>query len=92
MPLLYDDGQNAFRRLQEEIIRFSPDQTLFAWKFAVNADSSSAELVAASDATHDSYAVSMIASLPAAFDAPGQRVGSCILDDKFRLVDSLIIC
>ncbi len=29
MPLLYVEGQNAFRRLQEEIIRMSTDQTIF---------------------------------------------------------------
>lgn len=31
MPLLYGEGQNAFRRLQEEIARQSDDQSLFAW-------------------------------------------------------------
>lgn len=31
MPMLYGDGKNAFRRLQEEIIKQSDDQTLFAW-------------------------------------------------------------
>ena len=32
MPLLYGEGQRAFRRLQEEIIRVSTDETLFAWR------------------------------------------------------------
>lgn len=31
MPMLYGEGKNAFRRLQEEIIKQSDDQTLFAW-------------------------------------------------------------
>lgn len=31
MPMLYGEGENAFRRLQEEIIKQSDDQTLFAW-------------------------------------------------------------
>ncbi|KAH7374079.1 heterokaryon incompatibility protein-domain-containing protein [Cadophora sp. MPI-SDFR-AT-0126] len=34
MPLLYGEGsEKAFRRLQEEIIKQSDDQTIFAWGF-----------------------------------------------------------
>ncbi|KAK2612679.1 hypothetical protein QQS21_001296 [Conoideocrella luteorostrata] len=32
MPLLYGEGERAFTRLQEEIMRISDDHTLFAWK------------------------------------------------------------
>ncbi|KAF2100152.1 HET-domain-containing protein [Rhizodiscina lignyota] len=31
MPLLYGEGERAFTRLQEEIIRVSDDQSIFAW-------------------------------------------------------------
>lgn len=31
MPLLYGEGRNAFIRLQEELIRHSDDQSIFAW-------------------------------------------------------------
>jgi hypothetical protein len=31
MPLLYGEGHGAFRRLQEELIRRSNDQSIFAW-------------------------------------------------------------
>ena len=31
MPTLYGEGQKAFQRLQEEILRNNPDTTLFAW-------------------------------------------------------------
>jgi hypothetical protein len=31
MPLIYGEGNNAFRRLQEEIIKRSDDETIFAW-------------------------------------------------------------
>ncbi|KAE8306946.1 HET-domain-containing protein [Aspergillus transmontanensis] len=31
MPLLYGEGEKAFTRLQEEIMKDSDDQTLFAW-------------------------------------------------------------
>ncbi|KAK2601949.1 hypothetical protein QQS21_004462 [Conoideocrella luteorostrata] len=32
MPLLYGEGEKAFTRLQEEIIRISDDHSLFAWR------------------------------------------------------------
>jgi len=32
MPLLYGEGQGAFIRLQEEIMRHSDDHTIFAWE------------------------------------------------------------
>ncbi|KAK0721696.1 heterokaryon incompatibility protein-domain-containing protein [Lasiosphaeria miniovina] len=32
MPLLYGEGLEAFRRLQEEIVRHSNDQTFLAWQ------------------------------------------------------------
>ena len=32
MPLLYGEGQKAFIRLQEEIIKESDDQSIFAWE------------------------------------------------------------
>ncbi|KAH7112861.1 heterokaryon incompatibility protein-domain-containing protein [Dendryphion nanum] len=32
MPLLYGEGEKAFVRLQEEIMKDSDDQSLFAWK------------------------------------------------------------
>ncbi|RSM17562.1 hypothetical protein CDV31_003639 [Fusarium ambrosium] len=32
MPLLYGEGERAFIRLQEEIMRVSDDHSLFAWK------------------------------------------------------------
>ncbi|KAK5654059.1 hypothetical protein OQA88_7737 [Cercophora sp. LCS_1] len=31
MPLLYGEGHRAFQRLQEELIKTSDDQTVFAW-------------------------------------------------------------
>jgi hypothetical protein len=32
MPMLYGEGERAFIRLQEEIMKHSDDQSLFAWK------------------------------------------------------------
>ena len=31
LPLLYGEGHNAFRRLQEELLRVSTDDSVFAW-------------------------------------------------------------
>ncbi|KAL6922149.1 hypothetical protein ACHAPO_002908 [Fusarium lateritium] len=36
MPLLYGEGNKAFIRLQEEIIKRQPDHTLFAWRSEPN--------------------------------------------------------
>ncbi|KAI2611851.1 heterokaryon incompatibility protein-domain-containing protein [Hypoxylon sp. NC1633] len=32
MPLLYGEGQRAFRRLQEEILKYSTDESIFCWR------------------------------------------------------------
>jgi hypothetical protein len=33
MPLLYGEGEKAFMRLQQEIIKGSDDESIFAWTF-----------------------------------------------------------
>ncbi|KAI1351202.1 HET-domain-containing protein [Xylaria sp. FL0043] len=38
MPLLYGEGEGAFIRLQEEILKVSTDQTIFAWRFVDEID------------------------------------------------------
>lgn len=40
MPAIYGEGQHAFLRLQEEIIRVIPDQSIFAWGARINLDCS----------------------------------------------------
>lgn len=50
MPLLYGEGrERAFRRLQEEIMRYSDDHSLFAWKRAVARPSGSGLLAESPD-------------------------------------------
>ncbi|EPE10910.1 het domain-containing protein [Ophiostoma piceae UAMH 11346] len=39
MPLLYGEGRNSFRRLQEEIVKHSSDLTIFAWRVPGRRDS-----------------------------------------------------
>ncbi|OTA82018.1 hypothetical protein M434DRAFT_401174 [Hypoxylon sp. CO27-5] len=58
MPLIYGEGDKAFQRLQEEIIRRTTDQSIFAWGFG------------ASGETHDTGLdrhVSILASSPREF-------------------------
>lgn len=38
MPLLYGEGEKAFQRLQEEIVKKSDDHSLFAWKHELTQD------------------------------------------------------
>ncbi|TEA17882.1 Vegetative incompatibility protein HET-E-1 [Colletotrichum sidae] len=56
MPLLYGEGNEAFRRLQEEIMKVSTDQSLFAWGGAPKASS-----------PRGRHWVSVLASHPSAF-------------------------
>ena len=39
MPLLYGEGRKAFSRLQQEILRLSEDQSIFAWSYPKAAQS-----------------------------------------------------
>ncbi|EME80342.1 uncharacterized protein MYCFIDRAFT_166675 [Pseudocercospora fijiensis CIRAD86] len=48
MPLVYGEGQNAFRRLQREILRHSNDESIFAWRPAEDDTSDSSGILAAS--------------------------------------------
>jgi hypothetical protein len=68
MPLLYGEGKlKAFRRLQEEIMKISEDETLFAWESTeFMADASSADVLA-SDPKDFSEAKSLV---PFASDDP----------------------
>jgi hypothetical protein len=47
MPLLYGEGKTkAFRRLQEEIMKISEDETIFAWEAADGMDELTADVLA----------------------------------------------
>ena len=48
IPMLYGEGENAFSRLQEEIIRTTPDDSIFAWRAAWGSTSSYCGLLAKS--------------------------------------------
>ena len=65
MPMLYGEGDRAFIRLQEEIIRSSPDQSIFAWE---------------SDSWEDQRG-GLLASSPAAFSKSGDIIRSDLQSD-----------
>lgn len=68
MPLLYGEGRiKAFRRLQEEIMKISEDETLFAWESGDFQIGSTAADVLASDPTDFSEARKLV---PHASDEP----------------------
>lgn len=46
MPLIYGEGRKAFRRLQEEIIRSSDDQSILAWYATEEADGTGVDFLA----------------------------------------------
>lgn len=68
MPLLYGEGERAFLRLQEELIRVSNDQTIFCWSWLPNV-------------VPETW-TSMLAPSPAAFRLAGSIVRSEQLGDE----------
>lgn len=65
MPMLYSEGDRAFIRLQEEIIKASPDQSIFAWE---------------SDRWEDQGG-GLLASSPSAFSKSGDIIRSDLSGD-----------
>jgi hypothetical protein len=55
MPLLYGEGKNAFRRLQEEIIRSTADLSIFAWRLKTSLELEQ-EAESTSPFSHANYA------------------------------------
>lgn len=88
MPTLYGEGTNAFRRLQEEIMRQSVDPSLFLWggidslssgrmrdmRFPCNHERGTSYLLATSPYEFSSYGHSSIEFLP--FSATGAMAAS----------------
>lgn len=46
MPLIYGEGRKAFRRLQEEIIRLTDDQSILAWYPTEESDGTAVDFLA----------------------------------------------
>jgi hypothetical protein len=71
MPLLYGEGDGAFVRLQEEIIRVSNDQSIFAWDFN---DELADGLSPIWNSTQDKADLPLLASRPSQFKPSGKIV------------------
>ncbi|OSC99911.1 HET-domain-containing protein [Trametes coccinea BRFM310] len=92
MSTIYGEGKNAFRRLQEEIMKRSPDHTLFAWG---NIMSDAAETWTSQTHRHKKDIISsLFAPSPTAFKRTGAahpvRLTSVHLDAMVKLVRSCI--
>jgi len=75
MPLLYGEGEKAFRRLQEEIMKISHDQSLFAWGEQFRQEDSSDEESSDGESSSDEeFAFGFLADSPAAFQNSGSIV------------------
>ncbi|KAI0687943.1 heterokaryon incompatibility protein-domain-containing protein [Cerioporus squamosus] len=69
MPTIYGEGKHAFVRLQEEIIRTSPDQSIFAWGRTLD-DHGAGTFVANArehDYAHSAHLETLLAPSPAEF-------------------------
>ncbi|RYP71549.1 hypothetical protein DL770_008115 [Monosporascus sp. CRB-9-2] len=55
MPMIYGEGWQAFRRLQEELIKDNPDRSIFAWKSPMTIASDSSSRSSGDDNGDDEY-------------------------------------
>jgi hypothetical protein len=69
MPPLYGEGENAFLRLQNEIMRISDDESIFAWRNWPRIDEGSGLLALSPAAFRDSGRVHPLLSHEQPFDA-----------------------
>ena len=81
MPTLYGEGVNAFRRLQEELMRQSADTTLFAWDAVDRDDPHHSCLFAPSPSAFSSYSDKME---PMAYKPPQH--------DRQRVRRTILVC
>jgi hypothetical protein len=97
MPLLYGEGEKAFKRLQQEIMKESDDQSLFAWEYHPHTDPAKRErqtmlggLLADSPASF-ANAANIIpfrhakASEPYTSTNKGIRLNLILLEDQYSL-------
>ncbi|CAJ2513720.1 Uu.00g018390.m01.CDS01 [Anthostomella pinea] len=70
MPLLYGEGEKAFQRLQQEIMKVSTDQSIFAWEWTLETTPCEGDL-------------SFIAPSPNCFARCGDFVQ---LEDRYRSI------
>jgi len=84
MPMLYGEGDKAFTRLQEEIIKISDDHTIFAW--SVNHDDASDEQASSDSAITSITPLSPLAPEPRVYYGTAHAVP---LQSSSQLVDAI---
>ncbi|KAI8993772.1 heterokaryon incompatibility protein-domain-containing protein [Trametes punicea] len=88
IPVIYGEGRNAFYRLQEEILRRIPDQSIFAWgplvyeRYAWPCEQFGRPHLQSSRPEDASYEY-LFASTPAAFESSA-GIASVPLDEFYR--------
>ncbi|RYP45700.1 hypothetical protein DL768_007999 [Monosporascus sp. mg162] len=73
MPMIYGEGWQAFRRLQEELIKDNHDRSIFAWKSPVTTVSDSSSRSSGDDNGDDEYS-KLLARSPREFAHCGRYV------------------
>lgn len=68
MPLLYGEGEKSFIRMQEEIMKYSNDHSLFAWTDPEEGDNMAYRGLLARSLAHFALSSDIIPNL--AWDAP----------------------
>lgn len=82
MPMLYGEGRRAFFRLQEEIIKRTNDQTIFAWRQPNLHDELGGLLAYSPAAFHASYDIIREESPPAANSDTVTNAGEFSITNK----------
>ncbi|CZR67541.1 uncharacterized protein PAC_17440 [Phialocephala subalpina] len=84
MPMLYGEGQKAFLRLQEEIIKKYNDLSIFAWNGAATA-SGFMPILAASPASFVINPIDHQAEIPAASKLPQEKLPTVTAPSLFSI-------
>lgn len=74
MPLLYGEGEAAFIRLQEELIKHSDDQTLLAWNVSLPEENEKQSPEEEAEASIEHSYEGVLAKSPAAFAGCGNLI------------------
>ena len=74
MPILYGEGRNAFRRLQEEIMRQTEDVSIFSWGVIVDAERLADTSLIAANTNATTTGASVFADAPSNFGFIGHDI------------------
>lgn len=83
IPVIYGEGRRAFRRLQEEIMRTSPDHTLFIWGSPISRMSTTVCMCSQGPSERRTQDFNLLAPFPSLFDRPNRAHPDVIPIPKF---------